>query len=73
MTRTTKRLEFKGDTVETQRIRVTTEHLSEFTGDFVQVFHSWGDNSTTAMLFTNEEARYVAEVLSKIIASWRKK
>jgi hypothetical protein len=69
-TPTERRLEFHGDTVETQRLTITTEHLSDMTGDFVEVHHGWGDGSVTTMLFTNAEARYLSETLLKILDAW---
>lgn len=58
--------EFHGPRIDTQRIRITVECLSEFYADFVRVFHSHGDDSVTEMLFTDAEARYLREVLEKI-------
>lgn len=57
---------FLGHTIETQRIRVTVEQLSDLTADFVHVFHAHGDDSVTDMLFTDDEARYLLKVLRKL-------
>lgn len=66
------RLVFHGRDVDTQRLKVVTEHLSDFTGDFVHVYHSWGDDSVTDMIFTNHEARWLHAVLTRILNTWKK-
>lgn len=67
------RLKFKGQTIETQRLRIVTANLSEFCADFVCVYHTGGDNSAESMLFTNEEARYLLDLLHQIVTTWEKK
>lgn len=64
------RLEFQGISVETQRLRTVTAHLSDFCGDFVCIYHTGGDDSVQSMLLTNDEARYLHDVLGTIIKHW---
>ena len=64
------RLSFQGASIPTQRLRIVTAHLSDLCGDFVCVYHTGGDDSVESMLWTNEEARYVCEVLQMILAAW---
>lgn len=67
-----RRLEFRGDTIGTQRLHIVTAHLSDLCGDFVCVYHRHGDDSETNMLFTNDEARYLHDVLGDIIQRWKR-
>jgi len=53
--------EFHGTDIENQTIQVVTERRSELT--FVHVYHAWGSGAITDMLFTEDEARFLRDVL----------